>query len=53
MTRHSSNLSKTYRIWHLKWFRDFLDSEAQLLLVTPPTEERKMDIEETHYGVCF
>ena len=33
MNRHSSNLSKTYRIWHLKWLRVFLDNEAQLLLV--------------------
>ena len=53
MNRHSSYLSKTYRIWHLKWLRIFLDSEVQLLLVTPPASERKMDIEVTRYEVCF
>ena len=53
MDRHSSNLSKPYRTWHLKWFRDFLDNEAQLLLATPPGSERNMDIEEACDEVCF
>ena len=51
MDRHSSNLSKTYRIWHLKCFRDFLDNESKLHLVIPLASERKMDLEETCYRI--
>ena len=55
MDRYSSTLSKTYRIWHLKCFKNlaFLYSETCLLLATPITIERLMDIEQTHYGICL
>ena len=53
--RYSSNLSKTYRIWHFKCFknRPFHDSETCLLLVVPIISERLMGIAKTRYGICL
>ena len=55
MNRHSSNLSKTYRVWHFKCFKNmpFHDSETCLLLVATIISARLMGIEETCYGICL
>lgn len=53
--RSFSNASKTYRIWHLKGFKnlDFFNSETWMLLVSPIISEGLMGIKETHYGICL